>query len=64
MRSYDSLILLPPWFYPAVPGYYFYLTHPYSSHVSWYNDIRIEQPSLQFRTSLRKQEGPTAWGRF
>ena len=39
----------------------FYLTHPNSSHSIRHNDIRIEQPGLQFRTSLRKQEGPTAW---
>jgi hypothetical protein len=41
MRSYDSLILLPPWFYPAVLGYYFYLTHSYSSYLSWHEDIRL-----------------------
>jgi hypothetical protein len=40
----------------------FNLTHPSSSHSIRHDDIRIEQPGLQFRTSLRKQEGPTAWG--
>jgi hypothetical protein len=40
----------------------FYLTHPNSSHPIRHDDIRIEQPDLQFRTSLRKQVGPTAWG--
>jgi hypothetical protein len=39
----------------------FYLTHPNSSLSIRHNDIRIEQPGLQFRTSLRKQEGSTAW---
>jgi hypothetical protein len=39
----------------------FYLTHPNGSHSIRHNDIRIEQPGLQFRTSLRKQEGSTAW---
>jgi hypothetical protein len=27
MCFYDSFILLPPWFYPAVSGYYF-LSNP------------------------------------
>jgi hypothetical protein len=40
----------------------FYLTHPTSSHPIRQNDIWIEQSGLQFRTSMRKQEGPTAWG--
>jgi hypothetical protein len=40
----------------------FYLTHPTSSNPIRHNDIRIEQPGLQFRTSMRKQEGPTTWG--
>jgi hypothetical protein len=39
----------------------FYLTHPNSSLSIRHNDIRIEQLGLQFRTSLRKQEGPPAW---
>jgi hypothetical protein len=40
----------------------FYLTHPNSSLSIRHDDIRIEQPGLQFRTYLRKQEGLTAWG--
>jgi hypothetical protein len=39
MCSYDSFILLPLWFYPIVSRYYFYLTHPYSSYLSWHDDI-------------------------
>jgi hypothetical protein len=38
------------------------LSNPPNSSLSIrHNDIRIEQPGLQFRISLRKQEGPTAW---
>jgi hypothetical protein len=40
----------------------FYLTHPTSSRPIRHNDIWIEQLGLQFRTSMRKQEGPTTWG--
>jgi hypothetical protein len=40
----------------------FYLTHLSSSHPIRHDDIRIEHPGLQFRTSLQKQEGPIAWG--
>jgi hypothetical protein len=40
----------------------FYLTHPISSHPIRHSDIRIEQPGLQFRTSMPKQEGSTTWG--
>jgi hypothetical protein len=40
----------------------FYLTHLPSSHPTRHNDIWIEQPRLQFRTSMRKQWDPTAWG--
>jgi hypothetical protein len=40
----------------------FYLTHPTSSHPIRDDDIQIEQPGLRFRTSMRKQEGPTTWG--
>jgi hypothetical protein len=40
----------------------FYLTHPNSPHPIRHDDIRIEQPGLQFRTYLRKHEGMTAWG--
>jgi hypothetical protein len=54
------MIVLP--YYLAVFRMLFYLTHPSSSHPIRHDDIRIEQPGLQFRTSLRKQEGPTAWG--
>jgi hypothetical protein len=50
-----------PWSYLAVFQILFYLTHPNSFLSIRHNDIRIEQPGLQFRTSLRKQEGPTAW---
>jgi hypothetical protein len=39
----------------------FYLTHPDSSLSIRHNDIRIEQPGLQLRTSLQKREGLTAW---
>jgi hypothetical protein len=48
--------------YLAVFRMLFYLTHPNSSHPIIHDDIKIEQPGLQFRTSLRKQEGPTVWG--
>jgi hypothetical protein len=40
----------------------FYLTHPISSHPVKHNDIRIEQPGLQFRTSMRKRWGPDSLG--
>jgi hypothetical protein len=39
----------------------FYLTHTNSFLFIRHDDIRIEQSGLQFRTSLRKQECPTAW---
>jgi hypothetical protein len=55
MCSYDSFILLPPWFYPAVSGYYFLPNPPVQSHLSWHVDIRIELLGLQFRTPIRKQ---------
>jgi hypothetical protein len=58
-----STIVYPtaPWSYLAVFQILFYLTHPNSSLSIRHNDIRIEHPGLQFRTSLRKQEGPIAW---
>jgi hypothetical protein len=62
MCLYDSFILLLHGFYLAVFWMLFYLTHPSSSHPIRHDDIRIEQSGLQFRSSLRKQEGPTAWG--
>jgi hypothetical protein len=40
----------------------FYLTHLPNSHLTMHNDIWIEQPGLQFRTSMRKQGDLTAWG--
>jgi hypothetical protein len=54
--SYCSMVL------PCSFWIEFYLTHPTSSHPIRHNDIWIEQPGLQFRTSMRKQEGPTTWG--
>jgi hypothetical protein len=54
--SYYSMVL------PCSFRMLFYLIHPNSSHPIRHDDNRIEQPGLQFRTSLRKQEGPTAWG--
>jgi hypothetical protein len=40
----------------------FCLTLLISSRPIRHNDIQIEQLGLQFRTSTRKQEGPTTWG--
>jgi hypothetical protein len=54
--SYCSMVL------PCSFRIEFYLTHPTSSHPIRHNNIWIEQPGLQFRTSMRKQEGPTTWG--
>jgi hypothetical protein len=62
MCLYDSFILLLHGLTLQFFRMLFYLTHPNSSHSIRHNDIRIEQPGLQFRTSLRKQEGPTAYG--
>jgi hypothetical protein len=61
MCPYDSNILL---FHGLTQQFriVFYLTHPTSSRSIRHNDIWIEQPGLQFRTSMRKQEGPTTWG--
>jgi hypothetical protein len=55
VSSYCSMVL------PCCFQILFYLTHPNSSLSIRHNDFRIEQPRLQFRTSLRKQEDPTAW---
>jgi hypothetical protein len=40
----------------------FYLTHPYGSHLSYRDDIRIEQPGLQFRASFTKVGGSDSPG--
>jgi hypothetical protein len=51
----------------------FYLTHPYGFNLFWHNDIRIEQPGLQFRAPDTKvgrsdslggsrERDPVPWG--
>jgi hypothetical protein len=42
MCFYDSFTHLLHRFILQFPDNTFYLTHPYGSHLSWHDDIRIE----------------------